>query len=524
MILLGNILRRQEMKKYLVLLICLLIIVPLSGCVQESPSNEKIDSISIAIDQDIIGFYPWRKSYELYSVLVNRNIYNSLVEFDEIFRIQPCLAKSWNNPDEYTWRFYLRENVTFQNGYPFTSKDVNYTINIIRENESEDNQLQALLKLVKEVIILDNYTIEIRTMKPCPILLNLLTDIFIVSQQYQEETRIQQPVGTGAYKLVNYTKNEYISLQRYDGYWKKDVPEIKYATFKIIHENATKALLDHDVDIAQISQKNFDNNDSFDYTVKTMDNPTVAYISFDFSENNNITGYNEKNPFADIRVRKAIYQAINIDEMLGNSPYKSNSSQFVIPLIFGYNSEIKRPAYDIQNARQLMKDAGYENGFNVIFDYSNDVFSEESIEFIKQQLSEININITAYSLSYEDFVSKLTTNHFSFYANCWTTGTGDSGEIYDYLIGTKNEQKDIGAYNVGLYSNSEVDRLGENASVCMEKTLRQRLLQDCFQIAMEDVAWIPLFTWKISYGINNHFLWTPRADQQILLEYIEYIN
>ena len=511
------------MKKYLVIIICFLLILELSGCLKESPSNEKIESISIAIDQDIVGFYPWVKSYELYTVLVNRNIYNSLVEFDEIFRINPCLAKSWNNPDDYTWNFYLRENVTFHNGYQFTSKDVKYTIDLIRENESENNQLQALLKLVEDVKIIDNYTIEIKTIKPCPILLNLLSDIFIVSKQYQEETQTQQPVGTGAYKLVNYTKNKYIYLQRYDDYWKQDLPEIKYATFKIIRdsENCTKALINHEVDIGQISQKNLDSNYSFDFSIKTMDNPTVAYISFDFREKNNITGYNEKNPFADIRVRKAIYQAININEMLNNSTVKSNSSQFVIPLIFGYNPEIKRLSYDINNSRQLMKDSGYESGFTVIFDYSYDVFPEVTIEFIKKQLSEININIITNALSYEEYLSKLMTNNFSIYANCWTTGTGDSGEIYDYLIGTKDEEKDIGIYNVGFYSNSEVDRLGENASICMEEIERQNLLKKCFKVAMEDVAWVPLFTWKISYGINNQFIWKPRADQQILIEYIE---
>jgi peptide/nickel transport system substrate-binding protein len=139
------------MKKYLVILVGFLLILELSGCLEESQSNEEIQSISIAIDQDIVGFYPWVKSYEIYTVLVNRNIYNSLVEFDEIFRINPCLAKSWNNPDDYTWNFYLRENVTFHNGYKFTSKDVKYTIDLIRENGSESNQLQTLLKLVKQL-------------------------------------------------------------------------------------------------------------------------------------------------------------------------------------------------------------------------------------------------------------------------------------------------------------------------------------------------------------------------------------
>ena len=510
------------MKKYLVIIVCFLLF-ELSGCIEDTPSNGERDSISIAIAQDIIGFYPWVKSYEIYTVLVNRNIYNSLVEFDKIFRITPCLAESWNNPDAYTWRFFLRENVTFHNGNPFTSEDVKYTIDLIRENESDDNQLRELLKLVEEVKILDAYTLEIRTMKPCSNLLNLLTDIFIVSKQYQEETQTQQPIGTGAYRLINYSKNEYIELQRFDEYWKKDLPEIKHATFKIIrdYENCTKALLDHEVDIAQISQKYVDTDYAVNYSIETIANPSVVYISFDFRDTNNITGYNETNPFADLRVRKAIYQAINISEMLHNSTSRLPCSQFVIPLVFGYNPEIQRPTYNITAARQLMNDSGYKNGFTVVFDYSYDVFQQDTIEFIKNQLSEINITLTINSLSYEEYISKLLTHNVTFYINAWTTGTGDGGEIYDYLIGTKDEKKDIGSFNAGFYSNSTVDRLGENASIYMEPYGRRNLLQECFKVAMEDVAWIPLFTWKSSYGINNNFIWTPRADQQILIEYIE---
>ncbi|PNX52460.1 MAG: hypothetical protein BV458_09485 [Thermoplasmata archaeon M9B2D] len=510
------------MKRYFIGIACFLILSQLSGCIQDSPSAGKTDRISIAISQDIIGFYPWVKSYEMYTVLVNRNIYNSLVEFDEIFRIQPCLAKSWNNPDDCTWRFFLRENVTFHNGYVFTAEDVKYTIDSIRENTSEHNQLRELLKSIQDVKVIDNYTIEIKTKKPCSILLNLLTDIFIVSKQYQEETQTRHPIGTGAYKMITYSKNEYITLQRYDGYWKKGLPEIKHATFKVIRddENKTKALVNHTVDIAEIIQKYVPTNDSVDYSMKTVGNPTVVYLSFDFRERNNVTGYNEKNPFADLRVRKAIYHAINISEMLQNSTVRSSASQFVIPLIFGYNPEIQRLPYNITIARQLMNESGYKNGFTVMFDYSYDVFPKNTIEFIKNQLSKINITLSLNGCSYDTYILKLFTHNVSFYINAWTTGTGDSGEIYDYLIGTRNEEQDIGSFNAGLYSNAMVDSLGENASSSMEPSARLYFLQECFRVAMDDVAWIPLFTWKTTYGINNQFLWTPRADQQIILEYI----
>lgn len=512
------------MKKYVLAIICVLVLCELSGCVEDKQINGKTDRISIAIPQDIIGFYPWAKSYEIYTVLINRNIYNSLVEFDEIFRINPCLATSWNNPDEHTWKFFLRENVTFHNGYPFTSDDVKYTFDSIRENTSEDNQLRELLKVIDEITIIDPHTVEIRTYKPCPIFLNLITDIFIVSKQYQEETKTQLPVGTGAYRLVNYSKNQFVELQRYNEYWKKDLPEIQYATFMIIHgyKNTTEALRNHQVDIAEILNLNVYTNDSEIYSIKMVDNPTVVYLSFDFRKTNNITGFNETNPFTDVRVRQAIYHAINITEMIGDSTSKSPCSQFVIPLIFGYNPEIQRATYNTTKARELLSESGYPNGFTVVFEYSSDVFEESTIESIKNQLSEINITLRTAAFSYEEFITKLFTKNVTFYINAWTTGTGDSGEIYDYLLGTVDEEKGIGSFNAGLYSNGLVDKLGENASMYMNSVGRRALLQESFKIAMEDVSWIPLFTWKTFYGINNEFIWTPRADQQILIEYVTH--
>ena len=106
----------------------ILIFSSLTGCITQKDKNSVItpirDSLIIGIGDSVHGFHPWMESYDVITLNVNMNIFNSLVEFDHIFRTKPKLATSWNNPNNLTWRFYLRENVKFHNGYNFTSEDV----------------------------------------------------------------------------------------------------------------------------------------------------------------------------------------------------------------------------------------------------------------------------------------------------------------------------------------------------------------------------------------------------------------
>ena len=143
-----------------------------SGCISLSETeltNDIKNKITIGICIDVCGFHPWMESYDVDTMSINSNIFNSLVEFDNDLRLVPSLAKYWSNPDNLTWRFYLRENVKFHNGYNFTAEDVKYTIYSIMNDSSND--LMTLLLSIKEVNIIDDYTIDIITKYPNPIFL-----------------------------------------------------------------------------------------------------------------------------------------------------------------------------------------------------------------------------------------------------------------------------------------------------------------------------------------------------------------
>ena len=257
-------------------------------------------------------------------------------------------------------------------------------------------------------------------------------------------------------------------------------------------------------------------------TIKKISNPTVMYLGFDFRENNSGGFPGTKNPLADVRVRKAIYHAIDVDTIIKilGSPAEP-ASQFLSPLIFGYNPTIKRLPYDLNLSRQLLKDAGYENGFNLTLDCpENYVIQLQISEEIVRQLSQIvNISINLLS-SEEEYYTKLYMGNCSIYFLGWIPATGDGGEIFDYLLRSEDHPLGRGSYNFGYYSNRTVDEITSEVSYTMNQKTRMNLMRDGFKVAMDDVACIPLYISVCNIAFPEYLEWNPRSDLNTLVEEI----
>ena len=516
-------------EKLLVVLLSIFILVSTCGCLSQDDEVEVIkDDLIIGVADPIFGFYPWLESYDVASLSINHNIFNALVGFDELFRVKAELAESWNNPDNITWRFRLRKDVKFHNGYDLTAEDVKYSIDLVKNDEN--NVLRDLLTSVNQTNVVDNLTVDIITYKPCPILLNKLTDILIVSKKYQEETDSKLPVGTGAYKYVEYSHNNYTVLERFDDYW-KGKPDVKIVTFRL-YENSTErrdALVSKEIDIAEnILPADYNNLSNISYiSLNTVTPPTVVYLSFDFRENNSAAYGDQKNPLSDVRVRKAIYHSIDVNEIIervGNKTMLCEpASQFVTPLIYGYNPEISRLDYDLDEARRLLNESGYPDGFKLSMDCPIEFYEQITIcEVVEEQLSKI-LNFSLNMISLEEFFEKIIERNTSFYIIGWMAATGDGGEIYDYLIGTVDSEAGVGTYNVGYYSNPDVDRIAEEISCTLDFEERLNLMQEGFKIAVDDIAHIPIVSTKLIYGVRDHVDWAPRPNMNIIVETIELI-
>jgi peptide/nickel transport system substrate-binding protein len=251
-----------------------------------------------------------------------------------------------------------------------------------------------------------------------------------------------------------------------------------------------------------------------------------VYLSFDFREHNSTFSEDEINPLADIRVRKAIYHSINLDEIIervfDGTIFCEPASQFVTPLIYGYNPEISRLDYDIDEARRLLNESGYPDGFDLVMDCPIEFFEHIKIcEVIEEQLSKI-LNFSLNTIPVGEYFTKIIERNTSFYIIGWMAATGDGGEIYDYLIRSVDVEAGVGTYNAGFYSNPMVDVIGEEVTYIMDFEERLDLMQEGFKIALDDIAWIPLISPKLINGVADYVDWVPSANMNIRVENIRF--
>ena len=498
----------------------MLLFLGISGCIDEEPEkNTDGFDLTIAYGQDVFtGFYPWVGFINTQTLSINSNIFNSLVEFGERYQIIPALAESWNNPNNLTWRFFLRKDVKFHNGDSFSADDVKYSIDLIKGDKN--NTLYSYLTMVKEVIIVNDFTVDFVTVEPYPILLDKLVYIFMVSKQNHEEVSNGNPSGTGAYRFSEYVKENYLLLERFEGYW-GEKPECQKVTFQFFndYEDRLNNFLEGTVDIIDSIDPNDYENLSQITGVKMLPFTfnTVTYLCFNFGENN---------PFLDLRVRKAVYHAINIDEIIEHAcdGYGEPASQFVSEYIFGYNPEIRRLPYDLDKARQCMEDAGYDEGFEITLDCRESEVRENASRMIADQLSLINITVEVNILSSSDFYSKISNRESLFYFFGWATDSPDAGEIFDNILRSVDFENGFGLSNFGNYSNQVVDEIAKNISYSMNPVVRLDLMKEGFAIAMEDVVCVPLYILKGYCVVRDEFFLPIRADGLIKIENIHIDN
>ena len=493
-----------------------------SGCI----TNSNIDNNTSKKDTLVLGvpstesIFPLGITNNNYWMIIP-NIFNSLVEFDEKFRIIPALAVTWNNPDNLTWRFYLRQGVKFHNGNDFTAEDVKYSI------ETFNSRFDSI---IKDTFIVDTYTVEFKTFEPNPVLLERLAHLgIIVCKNDSKQPEERELMGTGPYRLADYKLDNYTILERFDGYW-GEKPEIKTVVFKVIEDEEERltALLSGTIDIAEYNIDNKIDQIMHEENITLVKYPPLStyIIGFDLRENGSYGFPDGMNPTADVRVPKAIYQAINIT-LLINDPFKglaTPTSQLVTPYIFGYNSEIERLPYNITSSKQLLAEAGYEEGFDIVMDCITEGFeyNAENCYLITQQLSKVGIHVKMNNLSIDEYDKKVVNEkNTSMYLFGWGEISMDGGWVYDLFIRSVGEN--LGMYNSGYYSNAEVDRLGAAASQEMDPEIRLQLLQEGFRIAMvDDIMVVPLISQELFILTAKNIDFRPRADLRVIIKDIGF--
>lgn len=455
------------------------------------------------------------------------NIFDTLIAFDKDLQTYPALATSWNNPSPTEWVFKLREGVKFHNGNNFNADDVVFSIERIKNWDKSG--FKGKVSMIKGISKIDDYTVKITTNDPFPILLKKLTYVKILDKETLAGKSDQwiglNAVGTGAYSLESWRKGDSLKLNVNPNYWKGQAKYDK-VLFRPLTNNATRvaAMLSGEVDIIDrvpvVDVDRVKNSDKLDFFVQP--GMRLIFLQMDQDRDNSpyIKSHDGKNPFKDVRVRKALYYGINEDAIVKYvmKGFAQPAEQLYPSSIFGYDPSIgERAKYNPEKAKALLVEAGYPDGFEVVLDTPNNRYINDSqiAQAVASSLAKIGIKVKVNATPKSTFFAETGKLNSSFLLLGWACGDGDASSILDADVHSYDE-KGYGRYNRGRYSNSKVDALIEKSAGIMDSDERLKVLQEAQKIALvEDQIFIPLHYQVDIYASSKKVYFEPRIDSFI---------
>ena len=490
--------------------------------------------LKIAVAADVTSMDP-----HFFNLFPNNNIaehiFDKLVQMDADSRMIPGLATSWKTVDPTTWEFKLRKGVKFHDGSELTAEDVAYSIDRVAQIPNSPGPFVAYTKAIVQKQIVDPYTIRFKTAAPHPLMPNDLSTIYIVSKKVatglstEDFNTGKATVGSGRFKFVRYVNGDRVELARNDAYW-GDKPPYEKVTFRIVKNEASRvaALLSGDVDaieqppIADLPRLKSDPK----FTVTSKISHRVIYFNFDHLDRQSpfVTGKDgkplAKNPFLDLRVRKAISKAINRQAIAERvmEGQATPAGQLVSDKLFGNVPGMKAEPYDPDGAKKLLAEAGYPDGFNLTIHgpsgrYVND---EKIVQAVAQMLTRIGIVSKVETAPMAPYSSRASKQEFSFHMVGWGASTGEASSPLRSLLATFNRDKGLGAVNWGRYSNPKVDYVIEQALQQVDDENRRAMLQQATRLAMDDLGIMPVHFQYTIWATKKNVAYTPRTDEYTL--------
>ncbi|GGK29528.1 ABC transporter substrate-binding protein [Salinarimonas ramus] len=482
------------------------------------------------------------------------HIFEGLTQADENQQNVASLASDWEAVDDTTWRFNLREGVTFSDGTPFDAQDVIYTICRVPTVQDSPSSFTGFVAGIDSIEVEDPHTMVFRTASPLPLLPTNFASVGIISAEaFGGENATYAPdgcenmgtppqaadfndpekaIGTGPYKLESYVRGDSIVLSRNENYW-DGTPTWEQVTMRPIANEGARvaALLAGDVDVIETPPiQDFDRLRRDGYQIAQGLSNRVIYLHLDNNAEEGhvppgVEGTNGENPFTDVRVREAISKAIDrqaiASRLMGTLAVPAGD---LLPYpMFGTREDTPVDPYDPDRSRELLAEAGYPNGFSLVLSAPNDRYmnDEKIAQAVAQMLARIGINTTVDAMTASTFFSRRNNYEYGMWLAGWGAATGEISSPLIALVATRNADTGMGATNRQNYSNPEIDALVEEAMRTVDEDAREALLQEAATMAMADYATIPLHfevtPWAFREGLNL----TPRADQYTLAMEIE---
>ena len=467
----------------------------------------------------------------LYHSRIAFQVYDSLVHRNEAFQLEPGLALSWQMSAPTTWRFKLRAGVKFHDGSAFTADDAVFSL---QRAMTAPSQRAFQLKGVSSARKVDDTTLEIVTEAPDAVLPEKLTFLPMMSRAWSEKHGVQkaqdfngkqethavrQANGTGAFRLERYEPDVRTVLKRHEAWWGAADPamakrngNLTEVVFTTIKSDATRlaALASGEVDLVLDPPYQDIERLKRDPRITLSQTADIGqqYLAFDQARDElEFSDVKGRNPFKDLRVRRAVYHAVNvpliIDKVLRGQAVPTGA--FLSPRVDGSPAELdKRLPFDPARAKALLTEAGYPNGFAVTLDCVNVAWRENVCQAAAAMLTQVGIRTTLRSSPTNQFFPKLSQGTGSFLEFGWSASP-DAWASLNGLFRTF-DRAGLGTFNAGRYSNPKLDTLIDQIRTEPDLTRRRAMVTTVLRLVGEDLPMIPLYrrtlTWAMAKKVS----------------------
>ncbi len=490
-------------------------------------------TIRIANQGDALSMDPHSLNESL-QLSTTANVYETLTGRNKDLSLAPLLATSWKQVSPAVWRFELRKGVKFHDGTPFTADDVLFSL---ARASGDGSDMKSNTNDIKEVRKVDDFTVDIETKAPFPVLPDVLSTVMIMSKKWCIENKAEKPVdrrkgientasfkanGTGPYRLRERQPNVRTVFVRNTAYWGKIEGNAQEVVFTPIANPATRvaALVSGEVDVMEpipvqdIPRVNASPN------ARAVVGPELRTIFLGMDQKRDELLYSSvkgKNPFKDKRVRQAFYQAIDINAIQRTVMRGAArpTGLMVGPGINGWTeAQDKRLAFDPDGAKKLLADAGYPNGFEVTMNCPNDRYVNDAqvCQAVAANLARVGIKINLAAETKGTYFPKILRRDTSFYMLGWTPSTYDSHNAMNALMRCPDDKTGDGQFNLGSYCNPKFDELTVKVQSETDKGKRDAMIKEAFQVHSDDIGHLPLYQQSLAWGVSKKVELVQMAD------------
>ncbi len=469
------------------------------------------------------------------NVSAMKNVYETLTARDDNLQLAPGLAISWEPVDDVTWEFKLRDGVKFHDGTDLDAADVVHSVNRIPLAAGPDGGLVTYTRRIVEATAVDDLTVQFKTDSPAATLPLDLTRLFVIPSEVAIDAAVSEfnsgaaAIGTGPYKLTSWQAKGDMVVEPFSDYW-GEAAEWDKVTFSEISNDSARvaALLSGRVDMINYAPPTDVARIRSEDNLEVFSGSSVyIFMLFpDYRDNTPLVrakdgGSLDSNPFQDIRVRQAISLGVNRDAIASRvmEDLATPASQIITEGFFGWSPTAAELTYNVDQAKALLAEAGYPDGFQLDLHCTSDRLPMDGdiCAALGPMLARIGIDASVNATPRAVYFPAQSGGEYSLMMNGWGSLTGEASYILSSMVHTKEEDGSYGVFNHFSYSNETIDDLVEEALGTIDADKRKSLLEEAMNVTMEDLMAIPIVNLSAIWaGNSTKVTYTPRADEDTL--------